>query len=280
MMENFDRFFTDRRISLPAVESFISGSDDPKDRLFGEHMVIRHLRHFGYRQLFCPFAGPIGPWGRLLECVFGRLSLKRRRMAFYGVIGGHYGGAAHMAESNRGIAKLRFITKAFDVRDPIGHTIVGLNRFLPDTLSGYPSSLTILADSQLSGDLRISPRFVASGGEPLTNSDRDIINRAFGASILNVYGTSEHLTMGVGRPEDGGIYLFEDELVFEIEKDRVLVTNLFKYTQPMIRYVLDDQLEKLDDPHARATVHKDLRTLLVGPTRIQFSPIGKARTRS
>ena len=156
-----------------------------------------------------------------------------------------------MARTSRGVARLRFVTKAIDIGDPIEQTVAALNQFMPDTLSGYPSTLLTLADAQLAGDLRIAPQFIASGGEALTAHDRDIFNEAFGATLLNVYGTSEHLTMGVGRPEDDGIYLFEDELIFEIEPDRVLITNLFNCTQPLIRYVMDDRLEQADDPNPR-----------------------------
>jgi phenylacetate-CoA ligase len=52
------------------------------------------------------------------------------------------------------------------------------------------------------------------------------------------------------------MYLFDDEFIFEIEEERVLVTNLFKYTQPLIRYVMNDCLVPLDDPTPRLAFTK------------------------
>ena len=177
-------------------------------------------------------------------------TLRRRRMAFYGLTRGHFAGTTHMVDSGRGLARLRFVSLSCDINEPIAKTVEKLNRFQPNTLSGYSTVLTMLAEQQLKGALRISPEYVAHGGEPLTPEDRVVVNQAFGeATILNHYGSSEHLSMGIGRSEYGGIYLFEDELIFEMEEERTLATNLFNRTEPLIRYVMDDLLEKLEDPN-------------------------------
>lgn len=247
LMENFDRIVTDRRVTLVAVERFIDSSDNPTNLLMGEYVVLRTSGTTGIAGCSI-FSSSDWARGTALGMRVWPLSLRRRRMAFFGMLGGHFGGAAHAAMSKKGIARLRFTSSAFDVRDPIEETIERLNIFAPETLAGYPSSLIRLAESQLGGDLRISPRSIACGGEPISTADREMINQAFGATILNVYGTTEHLTMGVGRPVDGGIYLYDDEFIFEIESDQVLITNLYKYAQPMIRYAMDDVLVPLDDP--------------------------------
>ena len=62
--------------------------------------------------------------------------------------------------------------------------------------------------------------------------------------------------MGYGLSYDSKIYLFEDELIFEIGEGFPLVTNLFNFTQPMIRYEMDDRLELVVDPNPRLPFRK------------------------
>jgi phenylacetate-CoA ligase len=107
---------------------------------------------------------------------------------------------------------------------------------------GYPSSLLVLAGEQTRGALRIRPRWVQCSGEPIGAAGRQRLEAAFGVPLINVYSCTEHLLMGFSRPEFGGMYLFEDDLIFEIRRDHTLVTNLFNFTTPLIRYRMDDIL--------------------------------------
>lgn len=52
--------------------------------------------------------------------------------------------------------------------------------------------------------------------------------------------------MGIARPGDPGMTLFDDELIFEPAADYVLVTTLFNRTMPLIRYRLSDALRFTD----------------------------------
>ena len=65
--------------------------------------------------------------------------------------------------------------------------------------------------------------------------------------IDDVYSSTEHLIMGANRPEYGCMYLFEDNLIFELEEDHTLVTNLFNRTTPLIRYRMNDMLTPRSD---------------------------------
>ncbi|MHA1559330.1 MAG: hypothetical protein ACTSWI_01490, partial [Alphaproteobacteria bacterium] len=176
---------------------------------------------------------------------------RRRRIAFCGLMGGHQGSATGASTTHGSIARLRFVAQSFDVESPILQTIDELNRYQPDILTGMPTTITELANAQEAGLLSISPELLSLGADAVTPVDRALLDRAFGATISNQYGSSEHLTLGYGLSEDGGIYLFDDEMIFEIEEGRVLVTSLFKYTQPLIRYALDDRLVPMNDPTPR-----------------------------
>jgi phenylacetate-coenzyme A ligase PaaK-like adenylate-forming protein len=48
--------------------------------------------------------------------------------------------------------------------------------------------------------------------------------------------------MGLTLQGDTGMYLLEDDLIFELQPDHICVTNLFNYTMPLIRYRLNDLL--------------------------------------
>jgi phenylacetate-coenzyme A ligase PaaK-like adenylate-forming protein len=116
----------------------------------------------------------------------------------------------------------------------------------PHVLSGYATGHKILAEAQLAGRLQIRPELLQSGGEPLSVGDQTWLQQVFGCPCINVYGAAESMLMGVARPGDPGMTLFDDELIFEAAADHVLVTNLFNRTLPLIRYRMGDTLRLTD----------------------------------
>ena len=63
---------------------------------------------------------------------------------------------------------------------PLDDIVATLNAFQPDVLLGYPTIATLLAAEQLAGRLRIAPRVMAFGSEPLTVEMRGRIYEAWG----------------------------------------------------------------------------------------------------
>jgi phenylacetate-CoA ligase len=102
------------------------------------------------------------------------------------------------------------------------------------------------------GRLTIAPRSVTSTSEQLTAEDRAIITAAFGVPIINMFASTEGL---VGHSDPGGSVLTfaSDMCIVELvdaenrhladgtASTRVLVTNLYNLTQPLIRYELTDR---------------------------------------
>jgi phenylacetate-CoA ligase len=247
---NFDRIVTDPQITAAGVDRFLGESRDPNDRYLGKYTVISSTGTFGKvgNFVFSP-----AEWARGMALLLRTFPFtpRRRRIAIYGLLGGHQGGAIGASTSRRSLAKLRFVSRSFDVEDPVDQIIDELNRFQPDIVSAQPTALTELAGAQESGLLHISPQLLSLGGDALVPAERALLDRAFEAKISNHYASAEHFAMGYGLSEDQGMYLFEDEFIFEIEEKCALVTNLFKYTQPLIRYVMDDRLVPVDDPDPR-----------------------------
>jgi phenylacetate-CoA ligase len=248
-MANFDRIVTDQRLNSTDVGRFIMESKDPLELLHNRYTVIHTSGTSG--EIGCFVFSP-DDWARG-AANSGRLwpspKLRRRRFAYYGAAQGHTGGVTSGAAPQRFWARLGFRAILCSVQDSISDAVDALNRFQPDILTGLPSYLMLLVEEQQRGALKISPDYVMTGGEVVTDTTWDSLETTFGAKVLDVYGSSEHMTMGVKDGIDGGTVLYEDDLIFEMEEKRTLVSNLFNFTFPLIRYVMDDVLVPLDDLH-------------------------------
>jgi phenylacetate-CoA ligase len=247
LMANFDRIVTDRRITHDAITDFLAVSKEPNDLFAGDFTVVHTSGTSGEVGYFVYSAKD---WTRGVAQGL-RVNPPRkgkRRLAFLGAANGHFTGVSFAATSRRSLLKLKYDVDIYDINSPIRPVIEGLNKFQPDILMGYATAFAILAERQQKGELSISPKWVQSSGEPISAADRSLIESVFGVPVLNVYSCTEHLIMGLGKADYGGIYLFEDDLIFELEPDHTLITNLFNFTQPLIRYRMDDVLEKMEDP--------------------------------
>jgi len=127
-----------------------------------------------------------------------------------------------------------------------------LNVWQPELLTCYPSVIRILADEQLAGRLQIAPRAVLSASEVLTKETRRRAEQAWGDVLLNTYVATE-CALGAECNEHR-MHLLEDLTIVEVVDqdnrpvppgtygDKLLITTLFKYTQPLIRYEMSDSV--------------------------------------
>jgi phenylacetate-CoA ligase len=154
---------------------------------------------------------------------------------------------------------------------PLAEITRRLNELRPDALFGYPTMLASLAAEQRAGRLAIAPQLVNSTAEMLLPGFRAAIRSAFGAPIMNTFATSEGL-IGSSWPDEEIITLATDGCIVELvdtryrpvpagtPSARVLITNLYNYLQPLIRYELSDSFTRQPD---RAT-HGHMRVLVEG----------------
>ncbi len=124
-------------------------------------------------------------------------------------------------------------------------------KFDPHVVSGMTSAIARLADDVASGPHRIRPRFIATGGELLTEPLRARI-AAFGVPIHDLYGCNELNLVAWQCPNGAGTYhVCDDAHIIEVlgPEDRpvavgawgqVVATSLFSYAMPFIRYRLGD----------------------------------------
>jgi phenylacetate-coenzyme A ligase PaaK-like adenylate-forming protein len=175
---------------------------------------------------------------------------KRLRIATIGA-----GNSAHVsyrlvASGDVGLFNFRILDATVKTEELVD----ALNDFQPDALLPYPSIGALLASEQIEGRLQISPRIISTHSESLSPGMAAIIERAWGRAPFDHYGLSEHPNCGCTCAERKGIHLFEDLFIAEIvdEKDRpvppgepgfkLLLTNLYNRTQPLIRYEVSDML--------------------------------------
>jgi phenylacetate-CoA ligase len=122
----------------------------------------------------------------------------------------------------------------------------------PQVLQGYPSSLRALAQHCLErGEpLHPAPRRVFSDSELLTPDTRQLIERAFGASAIDVFGTYETDNVAYQCELGGGYHVALDCVALEVVRDgkpvapgeagELVVTVLRNRLTPFIRYNLRD----------------------------------------
>lgn len=124
----------------------------------------------------------------------------------------------------------------------------------PITIYGYPSTIYEIALYSLANSLTIKNsrlKMVIFSGESHTPYVRDIVRKAFGINPIDEYCTMEGFI--AGSCEYGKLHLNEDVLIAEILTDdgevlnygkgELLVTQLFSFEFPFVRYKTGDIVE-------------------------------------
>jgi phenylacetate-CoA ligase len=273
MMANFDAVVTDPRLTRQSVEDHLALLQDRPEFLLDHYTCVASSGTTGERGIFVYDADAI------VDFLAGNA---RRPTATLLSAGGPPRGGAPMAIV--GASSPRHATSAvgaifaghhlFSVTPvpatlPMAEIVARLNDLQPTTLLGYPSVLALLAAEQHADRLAITPQAVTTTSETLTPELRQRIRSAFGAPVAGNFGSSEGL-LGLSQPDQEPIEFASDLAITELVDDdghpvpdgtpstRVLVTNLFNLTQPLIRYELPDRFVRwppsTDHGHLRATV--------------------------
>jgi phenylacetate-CoA ligase len=243
LMANFDRIVTDRRITKHAIADFLERSKDPTELFLNDIYVLHTSGSSGEVGMFV-FSRE--DWARGMAQV-GRqhpapTPFKREKIASYTATGGHFGGVSWLNILRHGINKHFFEVLALEINSPLPRVIESLNAFQPDSLGGYVTGTKILAEKQREGILKIAPAKIVVGGEVLSDPDKAQLEEVFGCPVINIYGCTEHHAMGSSLASGPSIHLWEDDLIFELHDDHTIVTNLYNFTLPLIRYWMSDVL--------------------------------------
>lgn len=130
-------------------------------------------------------------------------------------------------------------------------------RINPDTIYSFPSALECIMEDFGDELRKIKPHLLCIQGEMLTEKRRKLIEECWGLNPNNTYGSREFLRIAFECNEHQGLHVLTDWLVFELVKDgedvgsneqaRTVVTSLYNYTMPLIRYDLGDLAIWSDD---------------------------------
>jgi phenylacetate-coenzyme A ligase PaaK-like adenylate-forming protein len=264
LMSHFDDWVTDPTITKQQVEAFLA---DPA--LIGHDYLDRYV--------VCTTSGSTGipailvhdhaalvvynvlGYIRSLPMVFfslrniGALIRGKARLAAIFVTGGHFLGNTMMARRHRKMPWRAKTQRIFSALTPLPELVRELNAFQPVMLGGYPSALEVLAKEQEAGRLHIHPVAINAAGETLTDAVRERIATAFGCSVGNYYGSSEAVGLTY-ECQYHQLHVNSDWYILEPvdEHDQnvatgqlshaVLVTNLAKRVQPILRYKMGDRV--------------------------------------
>ena len=138
------------------------------------------------------------------------------------------------------------------VLENIDETVRKLNAFQPELISGYASSLLLLAVEKEKGHLDIPVKLITNSAELLTKEAYDRIHAAFQCPVLNNYCMTEggEIAMTHGSHD---LYLNDDWIIVEpVPQPSTLnpqpyssglyITDLTNYVQPIIRYYVNDRV--------------------------------------
>jgi phenylacetate-coenzyme A ligase PaaK-like adenylate-forming protein len=272
LMDDFDDVLTDRRVTRALCEQALAATKAEPQPLFDAYVCLSSGGSSGRRGVFVK---DLEAWTEF------RLSLNRSAMRHSARAGGSPPGGGEIAMIASGSAVhstgaapawtagsgIRFC--AVPVTLPLAEMVERLNAIRPVALYGYPSVLARLAREQREGRLRIAPQSISTTSENLLTEWRTAISQAFGAPIVDTYGTTEGLT-GVSEPDETCFSFNSDACILElvdaagspvppgVASARILVTNLVNRIQPLIRYEIGDrfvrQPDSPDHGHLRASV--------------------------
>jgi amino acid adenylation domain-containing protein len=260
LMANFDGAVTDTRLRKQDLERWLDEIRDPREA-FRRNFIVMHSS--GSSGTTGIFVYSRTDWQVMNTIMAARLPQPenhpagRTRVAFYRAAHGHFAGVATAVH----LPKSVYDTLIVSLLDPAEYVIEQLQRFQPHRLTGYSSSIALLAEQAMEGKLRIHPQTIFVSGDLLTQSMEQRIQEAWGAPTCNLYGASESLFLAVKEAGHEEMTVMDDLNVLEIldeqnrpvepgEEGRLVVTNLYNYTLPVLRYELVDYVTRGTAPSA------------------------------
>ncbi len=261
LMDNWDTIVTDNRLKLVEVSKFMAeqtGCD-----LFCGYHIFGSGGSSGRRGIFVwdpeELSTMLAGWLRYAyRDDFQHIKPNERMVvaSVASVIPVHLGPFIYPAKV---IPQMESVVLGADY--PIETLIAALNKHQPTHLNGYPSIVSRLAEHALHGDLKISPRRLILGSEPLFPQMLETINKAWPKAIVNnLYGCTDTGAHAIGCDHSGSnLHVNEDLVIIEPvdmhnvpvkvgqKSDKILATSLHHKSLPLFRYELDDSITMLDE---------------------------------
>ena len=127
-----------------------------------------------------------------------------------------------------------------------------IDRFRPETIVSYVAPIVKMAEWLIANGRRIHrPQRILGAAESLHESQRRLIEQAFGCPAYNTYGCREFMLIAAECEHRGGLHINADHLKVELgavngegqeesgPRD-IIVTDLHNYGMPLLRYANGD----------------------------------------
>ena len=259
MMAGFDELATDRRLTRARTEQHLAASAEEPSLLAGRYVCLASGGSSGLRGTFVQTIEEFAEFSAsILRRLVARLAAAGPPppggvpVALVGAASPVHASGFAAAAAAAGYP-VRAISAPATL--PLAVLVQRLNQVRPLVVMAHTSKLALLAGEQRAGRLEIAPVSVTAMGEQLTGQNRAVISDAFGIPLINQFTSTEGL---VGHSDPGGavISFASDMCITELVGDdnqpvpdgtpsaKVLLTNLYNHTQPLIRYELTDRFTR------------------------------------
>ena len=249
LMEHFDKLVTNSEVKQEKLRRFDESPASKSENYLGRYHTIHSSgstgipRYFVYddeawgQMLLGIIRGAL--WGMSMTDIL-RLLAGKPRILYIAATDWRYAGAMAVGD---GITGLRARQEYLDINEPIEKGNRKVIKFDPNIVIGYPSAIKLMARQVRLGRVPNHVKRVISCGEPLSAGLRSFLEDTFKCPVINFYGSSESLALGLEERAGEGMVLFDDLNIIEVEDGKMYLTCLYNFTQPLIRYHLTDTLK-------------------------------------
>lgn len=250
LMAHFDELITVPEVRQAALRQFDEQNAADRKPYLGKYHVVHSSGSTGtpgyflydeaawHTMLLGIIRGAL--WGMSMPQIL-RLLAGRPRILYIAATDGRYGGAMAVGDGIDGVGARQLY---LDIKTPLAEWVESVRRFRPNLIIGYPSAIKILAELAAEGKVQVCAKRVISCGEPLSAGLRGFLAHTFACPVVNIYGASESLALGVETGIEDGMLLFDDLNVIEVENGVMYLTCLYNFAQPLIRYRITDRLTR------------------------------------
>lgn len=260
LMEHFDEWLTDSEVKLSDLNKFMENTDNIGRKYKDKYLVFTTSGSTG-NPLVCIYDETAN---NIMGAINTARSFARKQdMKAFIIKGGKSigvfaTGGFYLSNSSvrARLLKMPWKKRKFGVTSallPTEQIVKELNKFQPAMLGGYPSNLELLIEEQASGRLSINPVIIMTGGEYLSDELRKRLSDTFNCYVQTSYSCTEGGSVACECTEQH-FHINDDWVIIEpvdgdnnpvsdsVQSDKILLTNLFNYTQPFIRYEITDRV--------------------------------------
>lgn len=161
----------------------------------------------------------------------------------------------------------QMIYSTFHITDEnLGRYVEGLNKFKPQALDGFFTSMVDVANyiERHEIPLTFRPVGIFPTSETVTEAGRELLERVFQAKVYNQYASSEGAPFVTECPA-GSLHVEMASGVFEsADDDEVLVTSFTTHGTPLIRYAIGDSMTFTDRTTCACGMESEMMTSISG----------------